>query len=316
MKRFFFALAAMALSFSVLQAQTMEELKAQKADLQAQIGALQGQLAGIDGQIKNFPGWKYGGVGVLGLSLTGNEEWYAIENPFATSLSYGFSASGFANLDRDQYFWRNLATMNLQKTETTPDEGAEKVESITDVLDISSLFGYKFNDKLAASAEGKYVSTVLQFNDPGKLVASAGATWLPIPNMVVIIHPLGYEKNWPGELVSAAGAKIGATYAGSILPGVAWSSNLSMFVPYSGGDATFTNPSSEEVMIEYGTGDLVNWTWINGFSTNLWKGIGVGLNVGLRQDKQLADLYKITNEGAESDNPIQFYYNLGLSYTL
>lgn len=300
-----------------LQAQTEEELKAERAEKKAQLDALQGEVDALTAKIKNLPGWKLGGVGVLGLSFTGNDNWFAIDNPFAESTSYGLSASGFANLKQEKYFWRNLLSVNLQKTITDPNtEGSEEVESITDALDLSSLFGYNFNPKWAASAEGKYTSTILQFNDPGKLTASAGVTWLPIDNLVVLIHPLGYEKNFPGELVSTTGAKIGATYAANIIPGISWSSNLSAFVPYSSGEASFTDNLGQEILIDYGTGDLLNWTWINSFSTNIFKGIGVGLNIGLRKDKQLADKFQISNNGQESDNPLQFYYNLGLSYTL
>lgn len=313
---FYFLVAGFLLGSLNTDAQTVEELKAKRAELQAQADALLGEVGALTNQINTFPGWKFGGVGVLGANFTGNDSWYAIENPNATSIAYGLSASGFANLDRSKDFWRTLLTFNLQQTETTPEEDAETVKSITDVLDLSSLYGYKFTPKWAASAEAKFTTTSLQFLDPGKLVASAGVTWLPIDNLVVLIHPLGYEKNWPGELVSAPGAKIGATYAASIIPGVAWSSNLSMFVPYSGGDATLAALNDMERTIEYGTGDMFNWTWINGFSTNLWKGLGVGLNIGLRQDKQLADKFEVEATGEESDNPLQMYYNLGLSYTL
>lgn len=305
---------------TTLQAQELNELKAMKAEKQSQINALQKELNNINAQIEAIPkGWEYGGVGILGLNFSGNEKWYAVENPFSSSTSFGVSIGAFANLDAEKYFWNNVLNVNLQKVTTRIQDGEdgpeEEVENITDALDLSSTFGYKLSPKWAISAEGKFVTGVLNFVDPGKLVASAGATWLPVNNLVVSIHPVGYEVNWPGELVSAAGAKVGAIYSRKLLPNVSWSSNLSAFFPYSGGDAEFTNNNDEVVMVEYEAADIIDWTWVNSFSTTLWKNLGVGLNVGLRQDRQLADLYQYDFNGEASDNPLQLYYNLGLSYT-
>jgi hypothetical protein len=310
-------------AIGTLSAQTLEELKEMKAEKQAAYEALQApadaakaEVDAIASQIANLPGWRFGGMGVVGLDFSGNDSWYAIGNPFATSRAYGLSAGLSANLKQDKYFWNNFLNFNFQQSFTKPDEDADEVEAITDALDLSSLFGYNLSSKWAVSAEGRYQSTALQFNDPGKLIASAGVTWLPIENLVVIIHPLGYEKNWPGELVSSTGAKVGATYATNILKNVAWTSNLTAFVPYQGGDATYVAPDDAEVVLTYEAMDMLNWTWINGFSTTIWKGIGVGLNIGLRQDRQLADKFQVEADGTESDNPLQMYYNLGLSYTL
>ena len=323
MNRLSLLLVALICAIGTLSAQTLEELEAMKAEKQAAYEALKApadaakaEVDAIASQIANLPGWRFGGMGVVGFDLSGNDSWYAISNPFATSRAYGLSAALSANLKQDKYFWNNLLNFNFAQSFTKPDEDADEVEAITDALDFSSLFGYNLSPKWAVSAEARYLSTALQFNDPGKLVASAGVTWLPIDNMVVIIHPIGYEKNWPGELVSATGAKIGATYSTNIVKNVAWTSNLTAFVPYAGGEATYVDNSDAEVLLDYGAGDLVNWTWINGFSTTIWKGIGVGLNVGLRQDKQLADKFQIEADGTESDNPLQLYYNFGLSYTL
>ena len=320
MKSLFYKLSVVFLAFFISintsSGQTLEELKAKKAELEAQIGPLQAELNGIITAIEKFPGWKFGGVGVLGFNVSGNDQWFAIDQPFSSTYGYGISAAAFAKQDQAKYFWYNNLNVNLNKTFSKEDEEADEVESTTDALDFSSLGGYKFNPKWAVSAEAKYASTILNINDPGKLTASAGVTWLPIENLVVIIHPLGYEKNWPGELISAAGAKLGATYATTLFKSVAWSSNLSAFFPYSGGNATYVNSLDENVEVELGAGDLMNWTWINGFSTSLWKGLGVGFNIGLRQDKQLADRYNFRLNDEASDNPLQVYYNLGLSYTL
>ncbi len=327
--------------YTMVSAQdSIDELKSMKADKEAQLAALQGDIDALAKQIDEFPGWKIGGVGIVGFDLNSNSNWFAINNPHSTADGIGVSASAFANLDREKYFWRNLLTANVKQVRTILDNTVSDPEStrtkaITDALDISSLFGYKLSEKLALSAEGKYISTVLNFNNPGKLLISAGVTWTPINNLVVIVHPLAYEFNFPSDaFVSAPGAKIGASYAAEIIPGVAWSSNLSAFIPYSDGTGTLkqfpfkadspaNNPEPDSsadplqsLDVPYSTGDLTNWTWINSFSTNLFKGIGVGFNIGLRQDVQIANQWNYQYNKPTGDNPLQVYYNLGLSYTL
>ena len=335
MKNLFFTFLFGLFTLGFLNAQTLDDLKSMKADKQAKVDALAAEIADIDGQILKFPGWQYGGVGVVGFDLNGNNNWFAINRPNSSATGYGLGLSGFANRNADKTFWRNLLTLNLRKVVTTLDtnladgSAGNEVTAITDALDVSSLFGYKLSEKWALSVEGKYQTVILNFNNPGKLVASAGLTWLPIDNLVVLIHPLGYEKNWPGDLISSAGAKIGATYAGNLIKGIAWTSNLSAFIPYSSGTATLNQfnvneenaPQTDGAILKsesqaYTQGDLVNWTWINGFSTSLWKGVGLGLNIGLRADKQLADNSNFQRTGLRvADNPLQSYYTLGLSYT-
>ncbi len=290
-----------------LNAQSLDELKAMQAEKAGAAAALQAEADALQKQIDEFPGWKFSGLGILGLDFAGNSDWFAIEQPQSRQNSVGLGFSAFANLDQPKYFWRNALVINMRQIKSKENADATEVESITDALELNSLYGYKLNDKIAISAEGRMTTTVLQFLDPGKITASAGLTWTPIPNLLVLVHPLGYELNLPsGDLLSAPGAKIGATYTREILPGVAWNSNLSAFLAYSGG----TNDQG----VELSAGDLSNWTWINGFGFNIWKGIGVGLNVGLRQDKQLAYLADLNGNEVTEENPLQFYYNLGLSY--
>jgi len=333
----------MLLCAGFVQAQDLESLKSMKADKQAAADAMLAEVADLDKQIQSLPGWKTGGVGIIGADLSANDNWYAINTPFAQSTGLGLNASAFANNNQDKWFWNNLLTINLKQTKTNLDSrNDQEVKALTDAFDISSLAGYKLAPKWALSAEAKFTTTLLAFNKPGKLTVSAGATWLPIPNAVVIFHPLAYEKNFPGgNLVSAAGCKIGATYSAAIIPGVAWSTNLSGFIPYGGGDGTleqyevnngfartaaeaeydFSKPiANSQTVLPYEGSDLANWTWLNTFSTNIFKGIGLGLNVGLRKDKQVADRWQYNRTASTTDfspeNPLQFYYSLGLSYTL
>jgi hypothetical protein len=77
---------------------------------------------------------------------------------------------------------------------------------------------------------------------------------------------------------------------------VNWSSTLTGFFPY-GGDTEIVegDPNSAVSLAEY--------TWINTLSFQVWKGIGVGVSLGLRKSD------------FEFDGT-QNFYSLGLSYAL
>ena len=209
----------------------------------------------------------------------------------------------------------------------------DPVIALAEGLDFASLFGYKLTKDIAISAEGKFTSSIIQYDaetekynsslfDPAKLVVSAGATYTGIKNLVVIVHPLGYELNFPGELISTPGAKIGATYAATIYKGIAWSSNLSAFIPYTNGEGSvdYTSANTLNRTVEYSTSDLINYTWLNGFSMKVFNGVTVALNVGLRGDNQIADKGQIalSTDPAAIDVKglkLQSFYTLGVGYT-
>ncbi len=335
-----------------IQAQTMEELKSMKADKMAQLAALQAEVDGLQGQIDKFPGWKIGGAGVIGLNLLSNNNWFALTTPNSSNNTLGIGFGAFARLDEEKYFWNNLLNINVTRVAAFGDKNDDATRSIalTNGLDLSSLFGYKLAPKWALSAELKWTSSLLEFdpgnldnvlddkfsfalNAPGQVTVSAGLTWLPIDGLVVIIHPLGFQKNFPGELTSTAGAKIGATYAATIIKGISWTSNLSAFIPYGGsGDNNipFKGAAGQDLTfpVNYSGGDLTTWDWLNGFSFSVWKGIGVSFQLGLRGNKAIADIQAlgsnaisanpVANEDlnlSEADSPLQSYYTLGLGYT-
>jgi len=68
----------------------------------------------------------------------------------------------------------------------------------------------------------------------------------------------------------------------------------------------------------YEDGNLSNYTWINSLGYTLWKGIGLGFEFGLRNNKQEAinfGLYKDPAATFENvDNDLQTYWLLGLNY--
>ncbi len=325
------------LSQGMSQEMSIEELKALKADKIAMINGLKSEVNDIEAKIFEFPGWKLGGVGTVGFGINSNNNWYALSTPNSQSTTYGVGFNGYANLDEEKFFWRNLLNISAANIATEIDKNSSvgSVVSHLSGIDLSSLFGYKLNKNWAVSVEGKWLSSLLNYaqggspkyslaiNDPGQLTISAGMTWTPLDNFVVLIHPLGYQKNWPGSLFSSPGAKIGATYAGQILPGISWASNLSAFLPYSSTDNVEfeIEDIATPISVEYGNiGNFVNYIWTNTFSTNLWKGLGLSFEIGLRGDKQVWDLGSLkamevpTAAGLKANN-LQSYTNFGISYT-
>ena len=199
--------------------------------------------------------------------------------------------------------------MKINDKDSELDE--EGFQETTDVFNITSLYGRKLSEKWAISALAEYRTTILDnFNDPGYLDFGVGATWTPIKNLVVVIHPLNYNlvfsKGNNTAFESSLGAKIVADYTRQI-GAVSFKSNLSMFQSYE-------------------SSNLSNWTWINSFSYTLWKKIGVGFDVGLRDNKQESlnfqrggladgvDPETLTFDSDDFDNELQTYWLLGLSY--
>ncbi len=274
------------------QAQTMEELKAIKAEKEAEVAALRGEIAMLTTRIDSFPGWDVGSFGTLGFNLSSFNNWIKGANPNAVSSSIRAAINGFANYDEPKYFWRNSGGINLgwQKLDTDLDDNIDaQFEQVADILKIQSLFGFKFTPKLAGSALVDYNTSMLSnFNNPGILDLGIGFTWTPVENMVVVIHPLNYHMVFGDnpDFGSAIGTKMVVDYTKEIVPGLSWKSNFATFLPYTKSDP-----------------GLGEWTWTNGFGFNLWKGIGVGLEFGLRK--------------AEVESPQgQNYWVVGLSYAI
>lgn len=293
------------LTATVSFAQTTEELAAQKAEkkaqvaeLQGQIDALKGEITAIDAQMLVWPRWESGVFGTAGLNFNGFNNWVSRDQPNIASSTIGISLNGYANNLAKKYFWRNGANVNMgwvKFDDIDDDTDVAEYRQATDVINLTSLFGYKFNEKLAASALGEYRSTILSnFNNPGYLDMGVGATWTPVNNLVVVIHPLNYNFVFSDDTFdyqSSLGAKIVADYNREIVKGVNWKSNLSVFQSYKGAD-------------------LSNWTWINSLGLQLAKGFGVGAELGLRNNKQEAMAAGLTT------NPLQSYYVVGLSYAV
>lgn len=292
-------------------AQTKEELEAQKAEKQAEANKFQAEADDLQKQIDALPGWRIGAFGTVGGNLSNFNNWYAQGTPNNESGNIGITVNAFANKIEEKYFWRNALTTNLNwvkfddKDDPTDDDS---FRTGTDVFNISSLYGQKISEKFAISGLMEYRTTLLDnFNDPGYLDVGVGATWTPIENLIVVIHPLNYNFVFADNdaiFDSSLGAKIVADYTRQI-GAINFKTNFSTFQSYK-------------------SSDLSNWTWTNSFSYTLWKMIGVGFDFGLRSNRQEAlafafDQFDPSGAGDEPsfdniDNKLQSYYTIGLSY--
>ncbi len=295
------------LATGLTYAQSEEELKASLAAKKDSINAIQGRADAIQAEIDRLPGWKVGAFGTIGGNLSNFTNWYAQGIPNNSSGNIGFTVNGFANLKRDRFFWRNALTTNLSWVKLDDKDNPNDDDSFrqtVDVFNLSSLYGWKLSEQFAISALGEYRTTLLSnFNDPGYLDLGIGATWTPVENLLVVIHPLNYNFVFSkGDSVfdSSMGAKIMADYTREI-GAVSFKSNLSAFLSYE-------------------SSNFNNWTWTNSFSYKLWKMIGVGFDFGLRSNKQEALNYAINTLGDTGatfdsiDNKLQTYWTLGLTY--
>lgn len=296
-------------TISTAYAQTEEELKALRKEKTDSIAQIQSRVNAIQSKIDALPGWKKGAFGTVGVNLSEFSNWYSQGSADVSSGNIGLTANAFANLKQPKYFWRNALNINLgwvkfdDKNDPTDDDSFQEA---TDVFNISSLYGYKLNEKIAISALGEYRTTLLNnFNDPGYLDLGVGGTWTPTDNLVVVVHPLNYNFVFAENdaiFQSSLGAKVVADYTRSIGK-ISFKSNLSAFYSYE-------------------SSDLSNYTWINSFGYTLWKNIGVGFEFGLRGNKQEALNFENNNLAAGAtpftfdnvDNALQSYYLLGLNY--
>lgn len=300
----------MFVGISSMTAQTKEELKAEKAEKVAAAKELQGEADAIQAKIDALPGWKYGAFGTVGANFSNFDNWFGQGSPNISSGNIGVTVNGFANLKEEKYFWRNALNVNLgwvkfdDKDDPTDNENFREG---TDVFNISSLYGRNIFKNVAASGLMEYRTTILNnFNNPGYLDAGIGATWTPIENLVVVVHPLNYNFVFAEDdtiFQSSLGAKILVDYTRQI-GAINFKTNLSAFQSYE-------------------SSDLSNWTWINSFGYTLWKGIGVGFEFGLRGNQQEAVNFATTNfiEGSgptptfeNVENQVQSYWLLGLNY--
>lgn len=285
--------------------QTEEELLEQLGPKKDSIAAIQARVDGLQAKINALPGWKKGAFGTIGANLTSFNNWYAQGSPNNSAGNIGVTVNGFANLNQEKFFWRNSGNLNLAWVKFDDKDNPNDDDSFrqaADVFTITSLYGRKLSEKLAISGLGEYRTTILDnFNDPGYLDLGVGATWTPITDLVVVIHPLNYNfvfSNNDAVFQSSLGAKIVADYTRKI-GAVNFKTNLSMFQSYE-------------------DGDLSNYTWINSLGYTLWNGIGLGFEFGLRNNRQEALNFALNSDPTATfdtvENDLQTYVLFGLNY--
>jgi Protein of unknown function (DUF3078) len=294
------------LTVTFVSAQTVDELRTKKATIESslapiksEVDKLQAEIDALNGQIANFPGWYKGSFGTLGANFIGRNNWFAAgpELLNANTSNIMGSLNGFVNQIADKYFWRNGGSINLgwQRQRVNKDDKSG-FKSVADVVNVNSLFGYKINSKLAASALGDFRTSIIENAlNPGYLDIGAGVTYTPIKNMLFVFHPLNYNFIFAKDATAftpSLGCKVVGDYNTNITKGLKWRTNLSGFLSYKS-----QTPS------------LHNGTWTNWFGFNLWKGIGVGIEHGLRKSAQESDKIALKPD-------FQQYYVVGLSYSL
>jgi len=287
------------LSSGLVHGQTLEEWKMKKqaletsiAPLQAEINKLQGEINSVDAAIASYPGSSYGVFGTVGVQVTGRNQWFAagdLKDSRAATINGSLNA--FAHRLRKNYFWRNHTNLTLgwQKLKTTKDVEAP-FKPISDILSLSSLFGYKFSSKMASSSLIEYRSPVIRnWNNPGYIDAGIGLTFSPDPSFYLVVHPLNYNIILASDTLnftSSLGCKVNGEYKKDVLKQLHWRSNLTGFISYKN-----NSPS------------LHNGTWTNWLTIKLMKGLGLGLEFALRYSEQ-------------EIRALQTYYTAGVSYSL
>ena len=303
MKKFLLFTASLFIAFTTYS-QTEKELKSQIAakndSIAALTGPIQGRVDALQAQIDALPGWKTGAFGTIGGSLSVFNNFFAQGIPNNNSGSITITGNAYANLKQEKFFWNNSLNINLGWVlldNEDIDTDSEDFEALTDVFQLTSLYGYNVSKNFAVSALAEYRTTVLDnFNDPGYLDLGIGGTWTPIENLIIVVHPINFNFVFSeGESVfdSSLGAKIVIDYTRQI-GSIAFKSNLSAFASYE-------------------DSDLSNWSWTNNFSYTLWKNIGVGVDFGLRNSRQEAANFQGVSL-QDADNDLQSFYTIGLSY--
>ena len=306
------------LTIGITTGQSLDELKSMQADkiatagdLQGQIDALHGEIDDLQGQIDKLSGWRTALNGVVNFGLGNNSNWIGSPNPNASSTSLGIGIFGHALKDTEKSLWHNRLTIDKQWNDIDLVEGVDNGglfdNAVSDVLNISSLYGYKIHPKLAISGLADLKTSVENFLKPGDLDIGVGVTWLPIENMTVVIHPINYHVAWPAdgtalETKGALGAKFQVNYFKDLTiagRNISWVTELTGFLPYS--------DKKQDVLDETGAlirqAGLTTWEWNNNFTWEIWKGIGVNLGLGFRNSQLQFD-------------GIQRYTKLGFSYSL
>ena len=305
---FFFFLTFVKYSYAQESESTFDYLKKRKKEKQAQLDSLnktwkpikkeadkiQVEIKLLEDSLKVYPIWKKGIFGTVGFNFTRFSNWLSKKESNTSASTIGYTVNAFINLEERKYFWRNSIKLHqswLKFDNKEIEEEQDSFQVASDIYNFHSIWGYKFSEKLAASALTEYKTALLQgrWNNPGFLDIGIGMSWTPTKNVVIAVHPINYNAVFSKQdLKSSFGVKTIAEVNKNFKNKFSWNSSFSSFLSY------------KDKMLN-------NWSWTNGLSKT-FKWIGVGLDIAFKQNRQEAIARKL------EDNPFQFYYILGLSY--
>lgn len=299
-----YQISAQAVKEERTEAEIVAEIRLKKDS----VAAIQKRIKALRSTIEDMPGWKKGAFGTVGASLSTFSNWYTQATPNNRTGKIGFTFNTFANLQQENYFWRNTLNLNLgwvRLDDRDNTEDSSNFEVTNDVFQLTSLFGWNLSKNFALSSLAEYRTTLIDnFNKPGYLDVGLGSTWTPVKNLIIVIQPLNYNIIFEeGETIyeSSLGTKIVADYTRSF-GGLGFKTNLSSFLSYE-------------------TSDLNNVTWTNGLTYTLWGALGIGFDFALRSNKQEALDYSInvlenTDETFDTvNNELQSFWIFGISYS-
>ena len=309
MKRIFIiTILAFLLVGSLLQAQSLSELKEKQlaaselhAEAQAKADELQAEIDGLQREIDLTSGWRKGLAGVVGFNLNRSSNWAKNANPSSLGSGLSINGTGYAINEGEKVFLRNTGILNLAWQKVDPNTKVDGDETnfnrVTDILNLSSLAGYKLSKAFALSGLGEINTSVGNFLSPGTFDLGVGGTYTGVENLVVVVHPLNVHMAFPAEGVGFSskgffGLKLRADFTNTFSNRITWATNFTSFSPYSG---SFDNNGVEVSAFE--------WTWLNTLTFPVYKGIGLGVSFGLR-------------DAAFEFDGTQNFYTIGLSYNL
>ncbi len=307
MKKIVFLVVVMMFGISLFaqEKRDAETIKKELSETNEQISKLQGKAKALQTEIDELPGWKFGAFGTAGMHLSGFKNWYSNTKPNLSSGHIGVVANIYANLHKKKYFWLNYMNANLaweksyNKDKDKEDKG---YEGKTDVFKLSSLYGYKLSEKIALSGLAEYNGTLIDnFNDPGFLDLGIGVTWTPVENLIVSANPLNYNIIFSGKhshYKSSLGGKL--------------------MVDYSRSFGKLNLKTNFTTFMSYASNNYSNWTWTNSIAYTFWKGIGIGFNFGLRQNRQEDFNSELVQSPTleKTDDVLQSFWLFGLSYAM
>lgn len=285
-------------------------------DHEAQIQALNNEIDMLQSKLDVIAGWRKGVNGVIGFDFDRSRKWISNPNPNARATSLDIGIVAYLHNDQVKTFWNNTAT--IQKAWLTFDSNSEDAITVPglfdsgtlDIFNISSLYGYRITDNLAASVQAELYSSISNLTDRGTIDVGAGLTWIPSSNLTLTFNPINYKyayTNLGFEATGNAGAKLRLDFLQPFkffANDCSYTSSLTAFIPYAGKKDAVTPYPTDFPDVSFSP-TLREYTWLNTLTLNLWKGIGLGMGWGLRWSGF---------EALPGSTPkLQSFFNTGLS---